>query len=108
MLTDTKLRKALGKRRDGVSVESDAHGNPPRKPVCLSVEFSRHLNRGDLHDPKGSEAQQSRFTDSQTMSILKQAETGTPVAELESSNECWSMDFMHDQLSDGRSVLYAQ
>jgi len=20
------------------------------------------------------------------------------------SNECWSMDFMHDQLSDGRSV----
>jgi len=111
----------------------------------------------------------SRFTDSQIMAILKQAEAGTPVAELcrehgmsnasfykwrsrfggmdasmmavwknwktktvaskkcmlkngskpkkrlkrdkpeplavpENSNECWSMDFMHDQLSDGRSV----
>ncbi|MFQ0833600.1 IS3 family transposase [Citrobacter gillenii] len=27
-----------------------------------------------------------------------------PLAVPESSNECWSMDFMHDQLSDGRSV----
>ncbi|MCL6409027.1 transposase, partial [Dickeya dadantii] len=26
------------------------------------------------------------------------------LAVPESSNECWSMDFMHDQLSDGRSV----
>lgn len=27
-----------------------------------------------------------------------------PLAVPECSNECWSMDFMHDQLSDGRSV----
>lgn len=27
-----------------------------------------------------------------------------PQAVPENSNECWSMDFMHDQLSDGRSV----
>ena len=27
-----------------------------------------------------------------------------PLAVPESRNECWSMDFMHDQLSDGRSV----
>lgn len=27
-----------------------------------------------------------------------------PLAVPESSNQCWSMDFMHDQLSDGRSV----
>lgn len=27
-----------------------------------------------------------------------------PLTVPESSNECWSMDFMHDQLSDGRSV----
>lgn len=27
-----------------------------------------------------------------------------PLAVPEYSNECWSMDFMHDQLSDGRSV----
>lgn len=27
-----------------------------------------------------------------------------PLAMPESGNECWSMDFMHDQLSDGRSV----
>ena len=27
-----------------------------------------------------------------------------PRAVPESSNKCWSMDFMHDQLSDGRSV----
>ncbi|WP_416222820.1 IS3 family transposase [Yersinia sp. SCPM-O-B-9106 (C-191)] len=27
-----------------------------------------------------------------------------PLAVPENSNECWSMDFMHDQLSDGRSV----
>lgn len=26
------------------------------------------------------------------------------LAVPENSNECWSMDFMHDQLSDGRSV----
>ena len=25
-------------------------GNPPVKPVCLSVEFSRNLNRGDLYE----------------------------------------------------------
>lgn len=28
-----------------------------------------------------------------------------PLAVSESGNECWSMDFMYDQLSDGRSVL---
>lgn len=27
-----------------------------------------------------------------------------PLTVPESSNECWSMDFMHDQLSDGHSV----
>ncbi len=27
-----------------------------------------------------------------------------PLTVPEHSNECWSMDFMHDQLSDGRSV----
>ncbi|WP_368904025.1 DDE-type integrase/transposase/recombinase, partial [Providencia sp. 2.29] len=27
-----------------------------------------------------------------------------PLTVPETSNECWSMDFMHDQLSDGRSV----
>lgn len=27
-----------------------------------------------------------------------------PLTVPENSNECWSMDFMHDQLSDGRSV----
>nr|WP_201279287.1 IS3 family transposase [Cedecea colo] len=27
-----------------------------------------------------------------------------PLAVPENSNECWSMDFMHDQMSDGRSV----
>ncbi len=27
-----------------------------------------------------------------------------PLAVPENSNECWSMDLMHDQLSDGRSV----
>mgnify|MGYP000846813929 FL=1 len=27
-----------------------------------------------------------------------------PLTVPESRNECWSMDFMHDQLSDGRSV----
>ena len=27
-----------------------------------------------------------------------------PLAVPESSNECWSMDFMHDRLSDGRSM----
>jgi putative transposase len=27
-----------------------------------------------------------------------------PLAVPGNSNECWSMDFMHDQLSDGRSV----
>ena len=53
----------------------------PEKPVCSSVEFSRHLNRGDRYE-------KSRFNDSQIMSILKQAEAeaeaeaGTPVAEL--------------------------
>lgn len=31
-------------------------------------------------------------------------DTPEPLAVPESSNECWSMDFMHDQLSDGRSV----
>ena len=105
----------------------------------------------------------SRFTDSQIIAILKQAEAGTPVSELcrehgissasfykwrskfggmdaalmsrlkeleeenrrlkkmyaeerlkrekpeplsvpSGSNESWSMDFMHDQLADGRSV----
>ncbi|WP_265318398.1 transposase, partial [Yersinia ruckeri] len=33
------------------------------------------MNRGDLYE-------KSRFTDSQIMSILKQAEAGTPVTEL--------------------------
>lgn len=27
-----------------------------------------------------------------------------PLTVPEHSNECWSMDFMHDQLSEGRSV----
>lgn len=27
-----------------------------------------------------------------------------PLAVPENSNECWSMDFMHEQLSGGRSV----
>ena len=30
-------------------------------------------------------------------------EVPEPLAVPESMNECWSMDFMHDQLSDGRS-----
>lgn len=28
-----------------------------------------------------------------------------PLAVPQASNQCWSMDFMHDQLSDGRSFL---
>ncbi|PXW41326.1 putative transposase [Erwinia sp. AG740] len=38
--------------------------------------------QGDFYDPKGSEAHRSRFTDSQIIAILKQAEGGTPVPEL--------------------------
>jgi putative transposase len=33
-----------------------------------------------------------------------QRENPEPLAVPVNSNECWSMDFMHDQLSDGRSV----
>ena len=29
-----------------------------------------------------------------------------PLAVPDQPNQCWSMDFMHDQLSDGRSVLH--
>ena len=43
----------------------------------------------------------SRYSDSQIMAILEQVEAGTPVPEA--INESWSMDFMHDQLEDGRS-----
>jgi putative transposase len=30
-------------------------------------------------------------------------EVPLPLAAPEKENECWSMDFMHDQLADGRS-----
>ena len=30
-----------------------------------------------------------------------------PLAVPDQPNHCWSMDFMHDQLSDGRSVAYS-
>jgi len=30
-------------------------------------------------------------------------ETQEPLAVPEAINQCWHMDFMHDQLSDGRS-----
>lgn len=39
MLTDTKLRKALGKRRECVDVESDAHGLNVRFSIAGAVTF---------------------------------------------------------------------
>lgn len=39
MLTDTKLRKALGKKRDKIDVISDAHGLNVRLSITGSITF---------------------------------------------------------------------
>ncbi|MBL1517986.1 DUF4102 domain-containing protein, partial [Klebsiella pneumoniae] len=39
MLTDTKLRKALGKKRDQIEVISDAHGLNVRLSTSGSITF---------------------------------------------------------------------
>lgn len=39
MLTDTKLRKSLGKRRDKVEVLSDAHGLNARLSIAGGITF---------------------------------------------------------------------
>jgi len=113
--------------------------------LTSKVKFSRKLSEGD------SQMKTSRYSDSQILVILKQAELGTSVPALcrdylrnvkcyewnhkriyriycelelnlrirsrrriqrekpvplsvpEAPNDIWSMDFMHDQLSDGRS-----
>jgi putative transposase len=44
--------------------------------LTLKVEFSRKLNTGD------SQMKTSRYSDSQILAILKQAESGTPVPAL--------------------------
>ena len=51
-------------------------GNPPMNPRSPKVEFSRTLNRG------GSHVDVTRFTDSQIIAVLKEAEAGTPVPAL--------------------------
>jgi len=47
-----------------------------------------------------------RFTGAQIAFALREAEGGTPVEQIVASekNECWSMDFMSDQLFDGRRL----
>jgi putative transposase len=52
----------------------DSSGNPPRKKQHLAVEFSRNRRRKFY-------MKTSRFSDSQILAILKQAEAGTPVPE---------------------------
>lgn len=56
----------------------------------------------------------SRYTDSQIMAILKQAEAGTPIPALcreygmsttTEINQVWSLGFMHDQLADGGATI---
>jgi putative transposase len=50
--------------------------NLPRKYQESKVEFSCNLQRG------GSAMKKSKFSDSEIMAILKQAEAGAPVPEL--------------------------
>jgi transposase InsO family protein len=47
----------------------------------------------------------SRYSEAQIVSILKEAENGVPVSELcrIDPTKCWSMDFMSDQLWNGKS-----
>ena len=52
-----------------------SRGNPPRKRLHLSVEFSYYVLRNFY-------MKLSRFTDSQMMQILKQAEAGISASEL--------------------------
>ena len=51
-------------------------GNPPKKTRVLKSRIFRKLNAGRFCMKK------SRFSDSQILSILKQAEGGAPVPEL--------------------------
>lgn len=44
--------------------------------MCLKVEFSRKIHTEEIHMKK------SKYTDSQILSILKQAEEGIPVPDL--------------------------
>jgi putative transposase len=53
----------------------NSNGNPPKKPSSSEVEFSPIPMRKFY-------MKRSRFTDSQIIAILKQAEGGSPVPEL--------------------------
>ena len=75
MITDTKLRKALGKKRDDIEIISDSHGLNARISRAGKISFSIGI-AGPVKTVKLNVGDYPAMSITRTKSVANNSETG--------------------------------